>query len=400
MKVVDQQKIEELLTRGVERVYPSKEFLLERLTKGERLTVYFGVDPTGPTLHVGHLVSLLKLRAFQRLGHRVVLLVGDFTATIGDPTDKTATRVSLSRQQVLENASLYKEQASHIIDFDGENGASLKYNSEWLAKLSFEETLSLASKMTFAQTIKRDMFQKRIAEGKDLYLHEFLYPLMQGYDSVVMDVDGEVGGNDQTFNMLVGRDLMKKMKGREKFVITMKLLLDSDGLKMGKTEGNMASFSDLPEEMFGKVMSWNDSLIISGLELCTDVSEETIREWRDKIAGGINPRDAKMFLARKIVELSYDKEKALRAEEEFVKVFQKKNLPDEIKTAKSGHNREIASILLENKLVKSNSDFRRLLKEGAISFNGHVVSDPQAGIEDGGIVRVGKKRFLRIVVPG
>ena len=219
--------MEELLTRGVSNIYPSEEFLKKRLENGEKLTVYLGIDPTTPTLHIGHLIPLKKLAQFQALGHRIILLIGDFTATIGDPTDKTSVRTPLTREKVLENARLYKKQAARIIKFGGDNPASLKYNSRWLAKLSFAEALSLASKMTFAQIVKRDMFQKRIEENKDLFLHEFLYPLMQGYDSVVMDVDGEIGGNDQTFNMLVGRDLLKKINGKEKFVLSTKLLEDA-----------------------------------------------------------------------------------------------------------------------------------------------------------------------------
>ncbi len=394
----NKEKVEDLLTRGTERIYPSEDFLRQRLASGERLTIYLGIDPTSPTLHVGHIVPLLKLRAFQRLGHKIILLIGDFTATIGDPTDKTATRVSLSPEQVLENARLYKEQASHIINFDGENPASLRYNSEWLTPLSFTEVLSLASKMTLAQTIKREMFQKRISEEKDLYLHEFLYPLMQGYDSVAMDVDGEVGGNDQTFNMLVGRDLMKKMKGKEKFVITMKLISDSSGIKMGKTLGNMASFSDSPEEVFGKVMSWGDNLILSGLELCTDVSLKNIDKVGKDIASGLNPRDSKMFLAREIVALYYGREQAERAEGEFIKIFQNKDTPDDILTVRAESDKKVVTVLIKNEIVKSNSEFRRLLKEGAISLNDQKINDPEASVGGGGIIKVGKRRFLKIVV--
>ncbi len=398
-KEIDEQKIETLLTRGVENIYPSKEYLRSRLTSGERLKIYLGIDPTGPTLHLGHLIPLLKLRDFQQLGHQIILLIGDFTATIGDPTDKTATRVPLSKEQVILNAHLYKKQAGKIISFDGENPAVLRHNSEWLSKLSFSETLELASKVTYAQTIKRDMFQKRIAEGRDLYLHEFLYPLMQGYDSVAMDVDGEVGGSDQTFNMLMGRDLMKKMKGKEKFVITTKLLVDTEGSKMGKTTGNMVSFLDSPEDIYGKVMSWNDNMILPGMELCTDIPNEEISFIKNKISEGeINPKEYKMRLAREIVELYCDRDSADRVEEEWINVFQKKGVPDDMLMVEAHEDKEIVAILLENEVVKSKSDFRRLLDEGAISLNNAKIQDPQTKVGDGGIIKVGKKRFIKVEV--
>ncbi|MCR4314043.1 MAG: tyrosine--tRNA ligase, partial [Candidatus Uhrbacteria bacterium] len=256
----DSKKIEELLTRGVEKIFPSREFLEARLKEGKQLSLYLGIDPTGPDLHIGHSIQLRKLRQFQDLGHKVILLIGDFTGMIGDPTDKSATRVRLTREQVLANAEKYKEQASKILDFGGKNPVELRYNSEWHAKLSLTEVLELAAHFTVPQMLARDMFKKRMQEGKDVYMHEFLYPLMQGYDSVAMDVDGEVGGNDQTFNMLAGRDLMKAMQGKEKFVIAGKLLADPTGKKMGKSEGNMITLGDSSDDMFGKIMSWTDGM--------------------------------------------------------------------------------------------------------------------------------------------
>src|SRR3989344_3737264 len=242
--VTDAAQIEALLTRGVEAVYPSKDFLRKLLLSGKQLTLYNGIDPTGPTLHIGHGITLHKLAQFQKLGHKIILLIGDFTAMIGDPTDKLATRVKQTKEQVLENAKLYRNQASHFLEFGGGNPAELRYNSEWWSKMTYADGLELASNLTHSQMIKRDMFQKRIEEGKDLFMHELSYPMMQGYDSVAMDVDGEVGGNDQTFNMLVGRDLMKKRMNKEKFVVSTKLLVDPTGKKMGKTEGNMVAFTD------------------------------------------------------------------------------------------------------------------------------------------------------------
>src|SRR3989339_591169 len=263
------QKINELLTRGVENIYPKKDFLEAKLKSGKPITLYTGYDPTAPTLHIGHGITMMKLRQFQDLGHKVIMLIGDFTGMIGDPTDKGAARQKLTREQVLANCKNYQEQASSILNFEGANPVAVKYNSEWLGKMNFAGILELTSHFTVQRMMERDMFEKRQEENKPIYLHEFLYPVMQAYDSVAMEVDGEVGGNDQTFNMLAGRDLMKDLQGKEKFVLTMKLLVDSTGKKMGKSEGNMIALADKPEDMFGKVMSWTDEMILKGFELCT-----------------------------------------------------------------------------------------------------------------------------------
>jgi tyrosyl-tRNA synthetase len=225
------QKIEELLSRSVENIYPNADALRTELKSGKQLVFYSGYDPTAPTLHIGHGITMLKLRQLQDLGHKVIMLIGDFTGMIGDPTDKSAARQKLTREQVLENCKEYKKQAERILNFGGENSVEVKFNSEWLKKMSFEEVIELSSHFTVQRMLERDMFEKRMKEEKPIYLHEFLYPLMQGYDSVAMDVDGEVGGNDQTFNMLAGRTLMKEIKHKEKFVIATKLLADETGKK-------------------------------------------------------------------------------------------------------------------------------------------------------------------------
>src|SRR3989344_4887360 len=279
MKIItDSQKIDELLVRGVENIYPKKEFLESLLKSGKKLTLYTGYDPTAPTLHIGHGITMMKLRQFQDLGHKVIMLIGDFTGMIGDPTDKTATRQKLTREEVLVNCKNYQEQASTILNFKGENAVEVKFNSEWLGKMNFLDILELTSHFTVQRMLERDMFEKRQEEKKPIYLHEFLYPVMQAYDSVAMDVDGEVGGNDQTFNMLAGRDLMKDLKDKEKFVLTMKLLADATGKKMGKSEGNMVALADSAEDMFGKVMSWTDGMILGGFELCTKVPMSEIKK--------------------------------------------------------------------------------------------------------------------------
>src|SRR3989338_7881158 len=352
-------KIQELLTRGVERIYPSAEFLEQKLRSGEKLSLYLGIDPTGPTLHLGHIIPLLKLRQFQNLGHKVILLVGDFTATIGDPTDKLAPRVALDAAQVAENAKGYKKQAARVLSFEDENPAILRKNSEWLNKLPMSKMFALLSNLTYAQIIKRDMFQERINQGRDLNANELLYPALQGYDSVALNVDGEVGGNDQTFNMLMGRDLLKKLRGKEKFVISMKLLADPSGKKMGKTEGNMVAFSDAPADCFGKIMSWPDTAIASGFELYTTLPREKIEE----IKRLINPKEQKMELAYWVMRMLYDGKHAVEARDNFIKKFSEGGVPKETPTIKVTEHQLLIDVVLQEGVVTSKTEFRRLRSE-------------------------------------
>jgi tyrosyl-tRNA synthetase len=393
------EKIEEFLTRGVENIFPNKDFFKKQLLSGKRLKMYMGVDPTGPTLHLGHAIPLKKLAEFQALGHEVILLIGDFTAMIGDPTDKKAVRKKLTRNQVLKNCKAYKKQASKLLDF-GLGGAKLKFNSKWLGKLSFADVLELSSNLTYAQNIKRSMFQERIKEDKDIYLNEFLYPLMQGYDSVAMDVDGEIGGNDQMFNMLVGRDLLKKLNNKEKFVITTKILADQTGKKMGKTENNMVALSDSPEEMFGKVMSWTDGMILSGFELCTSISIDEIEKYKKDLENGVNPRDIKIILAKEIVKIYYCEEKANKAKQNFIETFQKGGLPENIEEIKVENGRLLVDIVVENKIVSSKSEFRRLVGENAVSdaVSGEKIIDSNFKIHNEITLKIGKKRFVKITL--
>ncbi|MBU1292409.1 tyrosine--tRNA ligase, partial [Patescibacteria group bacterium] len=336
--MIQENKIEEVLTRGVENIYPNKEALEEVLKSGKKIKLYCGYDATAPTLHIGHAITLKKLKQFQNLGHEIIFLLGDFTTMIGDPTDKTATRKKLTREEVSENMKSYKEQAGKIISFEGENPAKVLYNSEWNDKLTFIELIELASNFTVQQMIQRDMFQQRIKDDKPIYLHEFLYPLTQAYDSVAMEVDLEVGGNDQTFNMLAGRDLMKAVKNKEKFVLTTKLLVDSSGVKMGKTEGNIVNLDEKPNQMFGQIMAWSDELIIPGFELLTDLDVKKID----------NPRDDKAKLAKAIIEIFYSKKEAEEAEKEFEKIFKKKDKPTKIPIAKvSRGDYKIADLLFQ-----------------------------------------------------
>ncbi len=406
------EKIYEFLYRGVETILPSRDFVESQLLSGKKLTMYLGIDPTGPNLHIGHAIALKKLAQFQNLGHRVILLMGDFTARIGDPTDKLATRKTLTTEEIAENLKNYKEQASKIISFNGTNAAEIKFNSEWLGKMDFADVLQLGSKMTVQQMLERDMFQKRIEEGKPIYIHEFMYPLMQGYDSVAMMVDGEIGGNDQLFNMLTGRDLLKEYD-KEKFVMTVKLLADATGKKMGKSEGNMITLNDSPDEMYGKIMSWTDGMIMGGFELCTDISKDELLEIGIAMQNNENPMQYKKRLAREIITLYHGADQEIDAQTNWEKTFSEGGLPDEsmiIKIESSDINiQEIKArgnlmiILVLKGIISSNSEFRRLVEEGAIKIINEDLSeekiiDFQYTLSKTIILKIGKKKFVRIIV--
>ncbi len=397
----DPQQVEEFLNRGLENIYPNRDYLKTQMLSGKQLSIYLGIDPTGPTLHLGHSIPLKKLSEFQKLGHKVILLIGDFTGMIGDPTDKSAVRQPLTREEVLNNCKLYKNQAETFLSFKGRNPAEFKFNSKWLAKMTFADIIKVASKFTVQQLLERDMFQKRIKEAKPIHLHEFLYPLMQGYDSVVLDVDGEIGGNDQTFNMLAGRSLMKDLKNKEKFVVTFKLLVDSAGKKMGKTEGNMVSFLDDYSGKFGKVMSWTDGMILLGFELCTDVPMDEIKKIEADLASGqTNPKDYKVRLAKEIVTLYHGKEMAEKAEQDFNETFKKGGVPEETEEVIVEKGESLVNVLLNNKIVSSKGDFRRLITEGAISdiATNEKIKDFEYKVETDLTVKVGKRRFLKIKI--
>ncbi len=391
---------DELLTRGISAIYPAKEFLESKIKKGEKLTIYLGIDPTGPTLHLGHAIPIKKLSEFQKAGHKVILLMGDFTAMIGDPTDKGAARKQLTHKEVMVNLKNYKKQASFLLSFKGKNAANIMFNSKWLGKMNFADVINLASKMTVQQMLERDMFKKRTEENKPIFIHEFMYPLMQAYDSVAMDVDGEIGGNDQIFNMLCGRDLMKTLKGKEKFVIALKLLEDNNGIKMGKSDGNMSALSDTAEQMFGSVMSWNDGLLLSSFELCTNISLDEIETIKKDInTNKANFRDLKMKLSREIVAIYHGDKKAKEAEENWINVFSKKEIPTDIEEILGEEGILLVDILLNNKIVSSKSDFRRLVEEKAITnldTNDKISSITEIAKE--GVYRIGKKRFCKISI--
>lgn len=395
-------KVAELLTRGVEKIYPSKEDLEKVLREGKKLRLYNGIDPTGSHLHLGHMVVLRKLRQFQDLGHEIIVLIGDFTARIGDPTDKLSTRYKLTKKQIEENAVNYKKLISKILDLNKSNIRFL-HNEEWTNKLSPEDMLELASYFTVSQLLERDMFQERTKMGKEIYVHEFLYPIFQAYDSVTMDVDMEIGGNDQTFNMLAGRTLMKKVKNKEKFVLTTKLLTDPTGKKMGKTEGNLITLDEAPTEIFGKVMAWPDGMIALGLELLTDVPMHEIQT----INIQKEPMKYKKKLAFEIIKQLNDQNAAEQALENFEKTVQKKETPEEIPfiilptTKTSGAS--ISQMMPEIGMASSVSEAKRLIEQGGTVVQGKRITDSSTPFDsffnskDETItIRVGKRQFKKI----
>lgn len=398
MKIVtDENKIKGFLeARYIEAVFPSKERAAEMMRAGKQLIFYLGIDPTGPSIHLGHTIPLLVLKQLAELGHKIILLIGDFTARIGDPTDKEATRTALSKKEVEQNMKTYVEQAKKIL---GDASFEVKYNSKWLGKMSFADILKLTSHATVQQMIARDMFQERLKKEKPIFVHEFLYPLMQGYDSVAMGVDGEVGGNDQTFNMLVGRDLEKDYHGKEKLVFATKLLVDdTTGKKISKTNGGFIAINDSPEDVFGKTMrSVPDEMIKTVFELCTEKPQDWIDEWQERVNAGENPKNFKEGLAFELVRMYHGEKAAERAKENFEKVFSEGQLPEEIKEFKiHGNSMKLAELLKASDLAGSMTVAKQLIDQGAVSVNGEVATDWDYQVKPGDVIKVGPRRFLKI----
>lgn len=386
-------KIEEILTRGVEKIYPSKEELGKVLRSGKKLRLYQGFDPSMPSLHLGNFVGLMKLRQFQKLGHEVIFLVGDFTGMIGDPTDKSTTRKMLTREETINNSQTWKDQAGRILNFEGDNPVKLMFNSEWLDKVSFKDLIGYTSHFTFQQLIERDMFQERLKENKPIYLHEFLYPIAQAIDCVVIDVDLEIGGNDQTFNMLAGRTLMKALKDKEKYVLTTKLLVDADGDKVGKTTGNALFLDSTPENFYGGIMSFPDEVIGLSFELLTEVPLEEIE---GKIKE--DPMGEKKRLAYEIIKLLWGESSARSAQEKFENTFQKRETPDmEVKVIS---NAKLEDALMELNLAGSKSDAKRLIQQGAVDVDEQKVIDQGFKLPTNKdmLIKVGKIKFAKIRV--
>lgn len=380
---IDQEIIERILDKAVEQILPSKDALKQKLLSGQRLNIYQGFDPTADTLHIGHTVGMRKLEDFRKLGHHVIFLIGDFTARIGDPTDKQATRKMLTKEQVEDNMRTYIQQASHIIDiYNKENPVEVLYNSKWQEALNFAEIIDLASEFTVQQMLKRDMFQKRIEANKPIHLNEFLYPLMQGYDSVMMNIDIEVGGNDQLFNMLAGRDMVFNHLHKEKFVLAGKLLEDPNGEKMGKSTGNMIRMDDTPEDIYGKVMGFTDNMILRAFEILTTTSVQQLKTYEQRLKSGENPLILKKELAQKVTEEITSKEDAQRAEKYFEDVYQKGEDSKEIREVKVEEKKiPLMDLLVNVGIASSKSTARRLVEQGAVKVNNEKVSDWQMLID-------------------
>jgi tyrosyl-tRNA synthetase len=376
-------KTDEVLARGVEQILPSKKDLKTLMGK-RKIKLYQGFDPSSPHLHLGNLIGIRKLAQFQKLGHKVIFLIGDFTGMIGDPTDRAGARKKMTRNQVLQNAKGYKNQISRVLAFDGPNPAEVKFNSEWLAKLTFEEVAELASSFTVQQMLERDFFQERLKKNKPIYLHEFLYPLMQGYDCVAMDVDLEIGGNDQLFNMMAGRALLKALKKKEKFVLTTKLLVDPAGKKMGKTEGNAINLSDSPENMFGKIMALPDSLLPLATELLTDLPLTLLKKEK--------PLALKRKLAFEVVKLIHGDAASSTAQEYFDRTFQKRTPEYKKRVA---YQPTLVS-LVASVSGASISESKRLISQGAVDVNGKTITDPTLKMAGGEKVKIGKKEFVSV----
>lgn len=406
MLSVDKQL--EIIKRGAVEIIPEDELvqkLKRSISTGKPLKIKLGLDPTAPDIHLGHTVVLQKMRQFQELGHEIIIILGDFTARIGDPTGKSETRKQLSEEDVLANARTYERQIFKILD---PQKTKLVFNSQWLAPLNFAQVIELAAKYTVARMLERDDFTKRFREGLPISVHEFFYPLMQGYDSVALKADVELGGTDQKFNLLMGRTLQKEYGQEPQIAIMMPIIEGLDGVqKMSKSLGNYIGIDESPKEMYGKTMSLPDELMVRYFELVTSVPLEEVRSIATGLANeSLHPRDVKMRLAREIVSFYHSQEAAVQAEEEFKRIFQKHDLPDEIpEFSVSADLLEDGQIWLPkllhvSGLVKSTSEGRRMIQQGGVKINGEKYDDPSLNIEplNGMIIKAGKRKFVKLVI--
>lgn len=389
-------KIDELLTRGVDKIYPSKEELEKVLRSGKKLKLYQGFDPTGTQLHLGHMVGLRKLRQWQDLGHHVIFLIGDFTATVGDPTGKEKTRPQLTKEQVLNNATEYKKQAGKILRFSGENPVVIKYNSEWLEKMPGGEFMHLTSLISYNQIIERDMFQKRLQKNESIGVLELIYPILQGYDSVAMNVDLELGGSDQTFNMLIGRSLVKSLLNKEKFVMTTPLLTDSKGVKIGKTEGNVIALTDKPEDLYGKIMTLPDEVIIKAFEYLTDVPMDEIKKLKQLMD---DPMTHKKKLAFEIVKQLNSAPDAQKAQEHFERTVQRGEIPLELPTHTLSSGATIAGAAIEFGFATSRSQVKQVSSQMGTAVNNQTVKDPDYIFPEGESIFKFGKNLAKVKIP-
>lgn len=395
--ITDKKRIAEVLERGVEKIFPDKKSVMAKMLSGVRLKLYCGFDPSAPSLHIGNAILLNKLAQFQALGHEVIFLIGDFTGMIGDPTDKSAARQTLTREEVTANSKHYQKQASIYLDFHGDNKAKVMYNSDWQDDLSFKDLIGLSANFTVGQMLARDMFRERLKNDKSIFLHEFLYPLAQAYDSVAMDVDLEIGGNDQMFNMLCGRDLMKALGKKDKAVMTLKILADAGGVKMGKTTGNALFLDTDSANMYGIVMSWPDEVIVPAMELATTMDWEEIKIIAKELKDGANPRDAKMRLAHELTAMCHGQKEAEEAGEHFKTTIQQKTAPADMRSLPLKHCPTVLDGLISYfGEAKSKSDLRRLIEQGGVTVNNKKVSDFNDRLSRGDVIKAGKRDWFSI----
>lgn len=368
---------------------------VEKLLKsGKKLRIKLGIDPTGPALHIGRAIPLWRLKFLQDLGHQIVLIIGDFTATIGDASDKASERQPLNKDEIAANMADYAGQLAKVIDIQK---AEILYNSQWLESLTAGELVGLAQHFTLAQMIERDNFINRYKAGKPIGLHEFLYPLLQGYDSAEVKADIEIGGTDQLFNLNAGRAIQKAFQQKPQEVLVYELLLGTDGRKMSTTWGNTVLITDAPADMYGKIMSIPDELIATYYEMCTDIDLDVIRSMVQDIAAGANPRDSKASLAREIVRLYHGEKAALDAEENFNLVFRSKGEPKDIPTVKVPlGSLDPRDLLVSLSAVKTRSEAARLIAQKGVSLNEEIISAGEVSVKEGDIIKVGKRRFYRI----
>lgn len=377
----------EALTRGVTNIIPSKELLKKLFKSGKKLNVYLGIDPTATRIHIGHAVALRKLQEFVELGHNVTFLIGDFTALIGDTSDKDTERPILTYKEIKDNFKTYKKQASKILDF---SKVKVRFNSTWLKKLKFSEIIKLCQEFSFGDFAGRELIKKRLNDKKRVGLHEALYPVMQGYDSYIMDTDIQIGGADQTFNMQAGRNLLQNLKNKESFVLVTGYLTGTDGRKMSKSWGNAIWLSDSPDEIYGKVMSIPDTLIVEYFENATNLTTNEIQKVSKALKDGVNPLELKKVLAYQLVLELYNKRLALKAKNIFDKTFSKREpeFKQEIKISKS-----LVETIAPFTGLKSSSDAKRLIQQGGVHINGDTVTDLNYKIKKGDRVKIGKKTF-------
>jgi len=398
MKFLPAEKQLELIQRGAEEIIPKEELLkkIERSIKNNKpLIAKLGCDPSRPDLHIGHSVVLRKLKHFQDLGHQAVLVIGDFTAMIGDPSGRNKTRPQLSLEEARENAETYLDQAKIILNMDQ---LKVVYNSDWLEKMRFSDVIKVASSTTVARMLERDDFTKRYDSEIPISLHEFLYPLAQAQDSVELVSDIELGGTDQKFNLLMGRNLQRDIGQEPQCILTMPILEGTDGIeKMSKSYGNDIGLTDSPQEMYGKTMSITDEMIVKYFRLAADASDEVLVKIESNLNdSSYNPRDAKRLLARSLVELYYDSDSALKAEDHFDEVIVNKSIPDDIPEFQIEGETSLVDAVFLSKIVASKSEVRRLVKQGAVSIDGKKIDDASFSLRSGQVIKIGKRRFLKI----